>query len=221
MFPSPKRPFVSMLDTASGHYYQDKSGTTYPSITTVQKAFPEPEGLTIWKQRTPNWKEISESSMKVGTEMHHMAEEYLNGRPVKIREGFEIDMNILWTPLKKHLDDHITNVKCTETPLYSPLLYTAGTVDLVADYDGVPSIIDFKNARRPKTPGMVKNSGYPIQLTAYAYMVDHCFGEHIESLYNIVVSWDGKVRAFHWNREDWDGLMWQMLVNYEEILNSS
>ena len=51
-----------------------------------------------------------------------------------------------------------------EVGLYYPELY-AGTTDMVGVYQGIPSIIDFKQTNRPKTDDRVVD--YKAQLAAY------------------------------------------------------
>ena len=66
------------------------------------------------------------------------------------------------------IDKHVTKVFATECPLYSDHLKLAGTCDCIAEWDGVPTILDWKTSRRPKKKTDIPN--YFMQLAAYAVM---------------------------------------------------
>lgn len=219
--PEIKRPFVKQLDTKKGHYYQTESGKVYPSITTVQHAIPNP-GIEAWKAREPNWKQISESSMAVGTALHNIAEDYLNNAKQRLdpNTGNNFEKNpweLFETALKPILDDHVNNIHATEAKLYSDELEIAGTVDCVAEYDGVLSIIDFKNSRKPKTPSNMKQSGYYEQCAAYKEMWRFCTKMDIKQAVVIVCSWDNKGRAHTVNTDDYINSLWDTLIRYEAM----
>ena len=59
-------------------------------------------------------------------------------------------------------------VYAQEAALYSEHLGLAGRVDCVGEFDGVPSIIDFKTSKKLKKKDSITN--YFIQESAYAIM---------------------------------------------------
>ena len=67
-------------------------------------------------------------------------------------------------PLLKNID----MVRALEIALWSDLLKVAGRVDCIAEYRGVPSIIDFKSSRRLKKEDQIRD--YFAQATAYSIM---------------------------------------------------
>ena len=71
-----KTPVIETAHTESGHYYSIDNNT-YPSITTILHSFPN-KGIEIWKSRTPNWRDIQNESLSVGTALHSFIENYLN-----------------------------------------------------------------------------------------------------------------------------------------------
>lgn len=215
--PEIKRPFVRQLDRTDGHYYETDDGKIYPSVTTIQKSIPKP-GLDYWKANTPNWEQISKNSTDVGTALHKLAEEYLNNRPQPALGDHEFEkdpVELFVNALKPHLDDHIDNIYATEAKMYSHELQLAGTVDCIAEYDGMVSIIDFKNSRKPKMPSHIKSSGYYEQMTAYREMWKFCTKHHVEQAVVLVVSWDNKVRPFKVNPDDYLSSLWDQLITYE------
>lgn len=80
------------------------------------------------------------------------------------------------------IDNGSRLLKCQETPLYSDTLKVAGRVDLIAEYDGQLSIIDFKTARRRKSREEI--DCYFQQTAAYAIMFEELTGIPI---HNIVI----------------------------------
>jgi genome maintenance exonuclease 1 len=71
-----------------------------------------------------------------------------------------------------------------EVPLYSDHLRIAGRVDLIAEFDGVKSIIDFKTSSRRKTAEDIKD--YFEQEAAYAIMFEERTGIPIVNLVTIM-----------------------------------
>ena len=99
----------------------------------------------------------------------------------------------------------------------------AGTVDCIAEYDGVVSIIDFKNSRKPKSKSECAKKDYFVQLCAYGKMWEFCTGQHIKCGVILVVSWDGKVKAHKVQLDDYElDLMTKMvLIAQKQALNTS
>jgi len=223
------RPFVETAHTDEGHFYKTESGKTYPSVTTVFRLLDTREWYPFWvakvsrdegiteAQAEIRCKEIGENSMSVGTEVHQYAEDYLNNRDLtKSGKEFEIDPMELFNPLKEHLDEHVDTIHATETPLYSDDMELAGTVDCIAEYDGVLSVIDFKNSRKPKTKSQCKNKDYFTQLYAYAHMWEFCTGQKIKQGVNLVISWDGVVKPFKVDVKEFEYTMWKKLALVEQ-----
>jgi len=228
-----ERPFVKQLDREDGHYYEDDKGNIYPSITTIKN-------LTDPKDWYPHWinkikrdhnvggieankiaQKISQSSMDVGTALHQLAENYLNNNITIVSdpENFEKDPNLLFVPLRQWLDEHVDNIYATESKMFSKELQLAGTVDFVAVVDGVLSICDFKNSRKPKMPSEIKRNKYYEQICAYGKMFEECYGIKVEQGVIIVISWDGKVRPFTVKLEDYDSNLLDMIIKYESEVN--
>lgn len=215
-----KRPFVEMLPRTDGHYYKTESGSIYPSITTVIKMFTK-SGIDAWRNKIgwENADRISKESTDVGTELHSMIEQFLNNKEPKCTfYGESMLVDNLFTSIKPALAD-INNIHVTEMKLYSDELGLAGTVDCVAEYDGVLSIIDFKNSRKPKTKSRVKN--YGIQCAAYATMWRECIGHDIKQGVVIIANWDYTTSIFKFKINDYMKDLWTMLVSYSEATSYS
>lgn len=231
------RPFVKSEFTDKGHFYRTKEGKLYPSITTIFRLLDPKDWYPMWvksvmkkesmteEEAEVECKRIGSSSMEVGTELHSLAEQYLNSKdPFVNLKIFEKNPLELFEPLKKWLDKYIDVVYGTEQKLYSDELELAGTVDLVAKLkDGRIVIIDFKNSRKPKTPGKIKDAHYYEQMCAYAKMWEFCTGEKIDIGIVLVVSWDDKCRPFECKLEDHEADLWDWILRWEEhkSLNNS
>lgn len=70
----------------------------------------------------------------------------------------------------------INEVWGQEVPLFYEGLW-AGTTDLVGMHNGIPSIMDYKNSRKPKTWEHIEN--YRLQLAAYALAHNQMHGTDI------------------------------------------
>lgn len=159
-------PILEQRNLASGRVYAVLGrDIVYPSITRVLGATPKPQ-LEAWKQRVGHAEatRIASTAAGRGTKLHSLAEHYLNNRPDETVAPHVME---LWRHLRPWLDAHITGVYAQEVDLYSDHLGVAGRTDLVADVDGVPSIVDFKQSNRVKKLEHVESS-YALQGTFYA-----------------------------------------------------
>lgn len=177
---------ITEAHTDGKHFYVC-NGITYPSITTILHSFPNP-GIDRWKYNTANWQEIQQESMSVGTDLHKKIEEYLKGKDTTSSDLVETLFQNMLPQLNK-----ITSIKCQEETMFEPNLRIAGKVDCIAKYNGVLSVIDFKNSRKKKYESVVKKSGYYEQLNAYARMYEYMTGTKIIQGVILISAWDNKV----------------------------
>jgi len=82
--------------------------------------------------------------------------------------------------MRQELDEKVNNIHCLESKLYSHNLKLAGTVDCIAEYKGVLSVIDFKTSIRLKKKENI--SGYFMQGAAYAQMFNEMADSNIEQI---------------------------------------
>ena len=76
--------------------------------------------------------------------------------------------------------DRIDNISYIETMLYSTNIGLAGQVDCIAEFDGVPSIIDFKTSSKMKKEEWIED--YFLQCTAYSLMYEELIGQPINDI---------------------------------------
>jgi genome maintenance exonuclease 1 len=158
--------------------YNTPSGKRYPSVTTVLQAY-NAKAIADWRKRvgTVEANRVSRVATDRGTSVHSAIEKYL-----KNENGASGNMlphaKAVYIHMKKVLDDHINNIHCLETQLWSDELELAGTVDCIAEYDGKLNVIDFKTSKRLKKKEQIRN--YFMQLAAYSNMFTERTGLYIE-----------------------------------------
>ena len=167
-----------------GRRYVTPSGVKYPSITTVLGHFTK-HSIQQWRNRVGEEEanKISARAAGRGTSLHTICERYIDNE----EDFFEKAMphvRGMFNSIKPILDGRIGTVYMQEVPLYSDHLRLAGRVDLIAEFDGIPSIIDFKTASRQKTVEDIKD--YFEQEAAYAVMYEERTKKPIVNLVTIM-----------------------------------
>ena len=179
--------------------YETPEGNKYPSITTVLSVLNK-KGLMEWRKRVGSEvaNHIARTAANRGTKVHQMCEDYLNNMesnyPSKWAEHKKNFLPYcLFSQLKSVLCN-IDNIYAQEAGLYSDKYKVAGRVDCIAEYNGVPSIIDFKTSTKERTDKW--NENYYIQGSAYAEMFGERTGIEISQVVILVVTEDGTVQEF-------------------------
>ena len=155
------------INSESGRRYQTPDGNVYPSVTTVLSIVSSAH-IEEWKRRVGEGvsKEISSKAAKNGTKLHEACELYLlNKKPVfDFTELTAADMFKLIKPVI----DGIKTVHAIETRLWSDRLQVAGSVDLICEFDGVLTVVDWKSSSRFKSRDEI--SSYFMQCAIYSCM---------------------------------------------------
>ena len=188
-------PEVSTKTINKKRFYDTPTGF-YPSITTVLGVRKEKqEGLRLWRERVGN--DVANHIMRTaagrGTAVHHMCEDFLNNKEV-IQEEQKFLPWCLFSQLKPTLEKSINNIFAQECGLWSEKYRLAGRVDCIAEWNGVPSIIDFKTSRSERKDDY--NFEYYMQASAYAEMFEERTGIEINQIVILVVTEDGLVQEF-------------------------
>ena len=182
--------------------YLTPSGKSYPSITTILSSKGNP-AIEAWKKRVGEKEaaRISRVAREIGNALHDNSEKYLKNEMTK--EDFSNLSNMDKWMFKsfRNLLDRIDNVIALETALYSDNLKIAGRVDCIAEFDGVPAIIDFKNAKKPKKEEWIED--YFLQATFYSYAFYERTGRLIENIRILVCVRDGQIQVFEKNVKDY------------------
>ena len=157
----------------------DVNGTRLPSVTTVLGRTKNQQFLKEWKAKVgeAEAERIKNVSSSRGTAMHKFLEHYILGT------GYD-DLTELGqkakTMAQKVIEMGLTPVDewyGSEVTLYYPGLY-AGSTDLVCLHNGRETVVDFKQANRPKKKEWIED--YYLQIAAYAMAHDYVHKSKIE-----------------------------------------
>ena len=188
-------PEVGTTNVNRKRFYLTPTGT-YPSITTVLGVRKEKKaGLQAWRNRVGNdvANHIMRTAASRGTAVHHMCEDFLNNKDV-VKEEQSFLPWCLFSQLKPTLEKSINNIYAQECGLWSEKYRVAGRVDCIAEWNGIPSIIDFKTSRSERKDDY--NFEYYMQASAYAEMFEERTGIEINQIVILVVTEDGLFQEF-------------------------
>ena len=198
--------------TDSGRTYSTPDGKSYPSVTTVLSILNE-HIIQAWRDRVGEEEanRISGKASNRGTRVHSIVEKYLNNEDTTkalphIRQSLE--------NLKPVLDNHIGTIFGLEVPLYSNHLGVAGRCDCIAQYNGVPSIIDFKTSRYIKKKEKISN--YFAQGAAYSIMWEERTGMVVPNIVIIMDVDHDKPSVFVEHRDNWTDLLHNTIDEYRK-----
>lgn len=191
---------LEAVTTDKGRHYEDPDGNKYPSITTVLSILSE-EAIQAWRARVGEEEanRISTQASTRGTKVHNIIEEYLKNNPDYLKN--ELPHNIqTFKDVQPILDECVTKIYRQEAPLYSKHLGVAGRVDLVGQWKGIDSIIDWKTSRKFKKKEWI--SSYFMQCAAYAIMWEERTGQPMKQLV-VCIAGDMGPQVFVEDRDNW------------------
>ena len=147
-------------ETISGQrFYVLPDGLTkLKSVTSIISEKTDKTALMEWRKKVGEAEanRISKQATIRGTAVHSIAEKY-----VLNEENYYENQNIFniesFKPIKTILDQSVDNILGIELPVWSKALKCAGRTDLVATFDGVTSIIDFKTSKKLKKEEWIEN----------------------------------------------------------------
>lgn len=181
------------------------------SVTTVLSERLDKTGLLEWRKKVGEEEanRISAQAARRGTAVHDMAEKYILNRDdwANGHMPFHVDS---FNALRTLLDAHVDNVRGIELALYSKVLGCAGRTDLVADFDGKLSIIDFKTSRKPKAEAWIES--YFLQATVYSMMFERMYGIPCEQIAILVAVDHEEPQMFVKNRADYVNRVLEVFV---------
>ena len=145
-------PKLERIDTEIGRHYLDSTNKPVPSVTTVLSGTSKSkDGLIQWRNRVGDEEadRIIKQSTDIGTAVHEAIEKFLN------KEDWDDFNNTSDQILAKSISNKfindalsgITEIWGLEVGLILDNLY-AGTADCVGLYKDIPTLIDFKTAKK-------------------------------------------------------------------------
>jgi hypothetical protein len=175
-------------DESTGErFYVTPSGKKLPSVTTVLSHFKK-KSLIEWRNKVGHEEanKVMYRASTRGTKFHNMLEGYLRNEE-HFLDGVMPDMKQAFRDMQETLD-LIDNIHYIESPLYSEKLGVAGRTDVIAEFGGVLSIIDFKTSTKQKKEQWIEN--YFEQGTAYSLMYEELVGNPINQIVILIATDD-------------------------------
>jgi genome maintenance exonuclease 1 len=207
---------LSTKEIDGKRHYLLPNGLYVPSVTTVLGHFKKKQ-IQEWRNRVGHEEanRISNTASTRGTKFHTLMEKYISNVPVNniLTENVMPTLKESFQLMKKEVDKHINNVHYIEAPLYSLPMRMAGRTDIIAEYDGILSVIDFKTSNREKKEEHIQD--YFLQSTAYALMYEERLGVPIEQIVIMMAS-DGlpEPQIFVKNTIDYHEPLLEKIIQY-------
>ncbi|WP_371504995.1 PD-(D/E)XK nuclease family protein [Nitrosopumilus adriaticus] len=201
-----------LLDREDGHWYKTKFDQIYPSISTILSATSsdtKQNSLKSWRENEPAHEYITAQAQDIGTQSHKIIEDYLS-KSLSLDE-FDLLPIAHFNNLKPYLEN-ISNVTSIEQRMYSDKLKVAGTSDLIAEYDGELSIIDYKTKRKPQVDEYMYE--YYLQTTCYAQMFQEVTGRKINQVVILVSSEKNTRQEFIKTCDDYIEPLYERIEKY-------
>ena len=206
--------------TDQGTRTYDIQGYKLPSVTTILARTKDQEYLTRWKNKVGHEEaeRIKNLSSKRGTSMHKFIEKHITGI------GYDdlTEVGIQAKPMaQKIIEIGLTPVNYyygSEVMLHYPGLY-AGATDLVCNHNDLDTIIDFKQANKPKKEEWIED--YYLQIAAYAMAHDYVYKSKIRQGIIMVCTPDCYYQEFKFKDSElrrWKHRFLKRLDNYYDLI---
>lgn len=184
-------------------FYETPTGQKYPSVTTVLSAMSDKTAITQWRARVGEAEanRVTNRATRRGTAVHKLCEDYVLNKHVDLLTEMPINVN-MYKQLEKFLYYNVNNIMSSEGSLYSHKLKVAGSVDLIAYYQGKPAIIDFKTSTKTKRRDWIEN--YFLQASMYSFMLWEMTGLHHPNIViAIAIEEEDEAQVFEDNASNW------------------
>ena len=197
--------------TAERRLYLAPDGSKFPSVTTVLGILSE-DAIRAWRLRVGEEEanKVGHRASNRGTAVHSIIEGYLKNEPT---DDYLPHIKQSLQNLRPILDRSIGKIFGLEVALFSRHLGLAGRCDCVAEFDGVPSIVDFKTSKRVKKKENISN--YFAQMSAYAIMFEERTGMPITNTVIVMDVDDNEPLVFKEHRDNWTKLLIDTKKEYD------
>lgn len=205
---------IEQINTDKGRFYLTPQGKKYPSATTVVGLLNQ-KYIAQWVQKVgvEQAEKIKKKAGEHGTRWHDLMENTLLNGIQKIPIVHEFAM--VYPLVVRNILPKISNIRAVELRMWSDSLELAGTVDLIADWKGVPAIIDWKTTSHLKTEKDI--IGYWCQTASYSIMAKERFGFQAEKLVLVFNENDSVVYVHEQPLEPWCRTMIALRKKFKEL----
>lgn len=186
-------PKLKRIDSDSGfRVYETPEGNRYPSITTMLANTTDKSGLDDWRKRVGEEEanRISRRATEHGTRIHELAELAFQNDDSWKRCN-PIEKNIVHQIIES-LKPNLGEIWAQETMVYSDELKLAGTFDMLAEYKGELTVIDFKTARSEKKDEWIQD--YYLQSAFYAVALEERTGIKVNDTLIVIATRFGEIQ---------------------------
>ena len=196
-----------------GRVYTTPEGNKYSSVTTVLGELIK-ANIQEWRKSIGEEEanKITGKASRRGTRLHSICESYIKNEDGYL-EGQLPDVLAMFQSIEPILK-RINNIHGVELGLYSDHLKLAGRTDLIAEFDGRLSVIDYKSSAKRKKYEHCYN--YFAQCTAYAIMYEERTNIPIDQVVIIVAVESDEPQLFIEKRDSWVHRIWEAQKMYRE-----
>ncbi len=193
-------------------YYVTPSGQRLPSVTTVLGAMKKKE-IMAWRRKVGEAEanRISKLATGRGNRVHTLAEKYLLNETIEWKKEMP-DAVEMFQSISPHFSK-INNIHYMEQALWSEKIGLAGRVDLIAEWEGKLSVIDFKTSKRIKTEDKIQD--YFAQCVAYAMMYEERVGAPIDQIVVLMAVENEQPLIFVKNSKDYVDTLYEHIEFYK------
>ena len=169
---------AQQITLPDSRYYR-RNGNYYPSVTYVLSYYPKGKFFEDWLKKVGYASEhIVKRAAEEGTQVHELAEIYLNGEELKFldergRPQYNPDVWQMFLRFVEFWEEFKPTLIETEVHLFSDKLKVAGTCDLIVELDGELWLLDLKTSNQLQ-------STYELQTAVYGQCYEECFGKKID-----------------------------------------
>ena len=209
---------INRKQTTEGRKYVTPNGDAVASVTTIlDKTKPEErkQALQEWRNRIGHKEAqaITTEAASRGTSMHSHLEHWLAFGEIQNKSNLVHQQSgkMATRIIEEYLDPHLDEWWGSEVGLYYPQLY-AGTTDLVGVYNGVPSIIDFKQTNKTKKTEWIED--YFLQAAAYAAAHNAVHGTDIQQGVILMCSKDFQPQNWVIDLSEYTNKWWDRVWEY-------
>ena len=209
----PELSFGMKSETINGkRTYVTPDDNIYPSITTVLGQLSKAD-IQKWRKRVGEEEanKISGKASRRGTRVHSVCESYIQNEE-KYLNGETPHIIELFKTIEPFFE-RINNIHGVELALYSDHYELAGRTDLVAEFDGVLSIIDYKTSNRTKKKEWCES--YFAQCAFYGIAYEELTKIPVPQVVVIIAVDNEQPQLFVEKRDDWVDKIWEAKKLYE------
>ena len=192
--------------------YVTPDGDKYPSITTILGEFSK-ASIQEWRKRVGETEanKISGKASRRGTRLHSVCERYIQNED-EFLTGELPHIVELFKTIEPFLD-RIDNVHGVELGLYSDHFGVAGRTDLIAEFDGKLSVIDYKTSNKTKKKEWCES--YFAQGSFYAIAYEELTQIPVSQVVIVIAVDNDQPQLFVEKRNDWADKIWEAKKLYE------